>query len=146
VCILLRVRYAIRPGRVQMATEHQSLVQRAREQWEARREELRPVVDEFNEIEDALRRLDGDDSTTAQEQPAATQEQSSGQTRRRRRSRNGTSRSDEFLTLVRENPGITVADAATQMGIQPNYLYRIAGKLHQEKTIQKEGTGYKVAA
>jgi hypothetical protein len=105
-----------------------------------RREELRPLVDELQRIEaaiDALERIDhgaGNGTATA---PAPG--------RRSGRPRKGEpNRSDQFLALVQDG-GTTIPAAAQQLGIGPNYLYRIAGTLESEGTIRKEGREYVMA-
>jgi transposase-like protein len=101
-----------------------------------RRDELRPLVNELERIEaaiDALERAntDGNGSTAA-----------STPRRRRGRPRKGeANRTDQFLALVREG-GTSISAAAQELGIGPNYLYRIANTLQTEGTIRKEGRDY----
>jgi hypothetical protein len=105
-----------------------------------RRDELRPLVDELQRIEvaiDALERVAGDGAQrTAQAAP--------GPRRRGRPPRGGVNRTDQFLALVRDN-GTSIPAAASELGIAPNYLYRIAGTLEREGTIRKEGREYVMA-
>jgi transposase-like protein len=105
-----------------------------------RRDELRPLAEELKRIEaaiDALERLGG---TTASAPAAAPV---TG--RRRGRPRKGEpNRADQFLALV-QNGGTSVSAAAKELGIGPNYLYRIAGTLENEGTIRKEGRDYVMA-
>jgi hypothetical protein len=104
----------------------------------ARRDELRPLVDELPRIEAAIAALEAAGGTTPS---------SPGRSGRRRgRPRRGEpNRSDQFLQLVREG-AISVPDAARVLGIGPNYLYRIAGTLESEGTIRKEGKKFVMAA
>src|SRR4051794_27380921 len=100
-----------------------------------RRDELRPLVDELQRIEaaiDALEQAATDDRPSAAPTPG----------RRRGRPRKGQpNRADQFLELVRSG-GTTVAVAARELGIGPNYLYRVAGTLENEGTIRKQGREY----
>src|SRR5205807_1089103 len=49
----------------------------------------------------------------------------------------------EFLSLVEENPGITVSEAVPRMpGINENYAYRIAKELVNQGTVRKVGKKY----
>src|SRR3546814_5331449 len=48
-------------------------------------------------------------------------------------------RTDQFLDLVRSG-GISIPAAARELGIGPNYLYRIAGTLESEGTRSEEHT------
>ena len=65
-----------------------------------------------------------------------------GPARRRGRPRKGEpNRTDQFLALVR-NGGTSISAAARELGIGPNYLYRIANTLQSEGTIRKDGREY----
>jgi transposase-like protein len=63
----------------------------------------------------------------------------SGGGRRRRR---GSTRADQAVKIVTENPGITASEIAKQMKIKPNYLYRVMGDLQKERKVRKRGRGY----
>ena len=109
-----------------------------------RRDELRPLVTELERVEaaiDALERAAGDTGARsngrAQAAPSGT-----GTGRRRGRPRKGEpNRTDQFLALVRAG-GTSISAAARELGIGPNYLYRIAGTLESEGTIRKQGREY----
>ena len=106
-----------------------------------RRDELKPLVGELERIEaaiDALERASSDNGA-----PAATRGASgAGRRRGRGRPRKGEpNRTDQFLALVREG-GTSISAAARELGIGPNYLYRIAGTLESEGTIRKQGREY----
>jgi hypothetical protein len=80
-------------------------------------------------------------STTARR----TRRSSSGNGRRTRRSRGrrgGATRANQALELVRSSPGITIPQIAKQMGIEPNYLYRVLPRLQQEGQIKRDGQGW----
>jgi predicted Rossmann fold nucleotide-binding protein DprA/Smf involved in DNA uptake len=63
-------------------------------------------------------------------------------TRRSRGRRGGATRANQALELVRGTPGITIPQIAKQMGIEPNYLYRVLPKLQQEGQIKRDGQGW----
>jgi predicted HTH transcriptional regulator len=65
-------------------------------------------------------------------------------TRRRRRRRGGT-RAEQAVRLIKRNPGITAAEVARKMSIQPNYLYRVLGDLQKEGKVKKSGRSYTAA-
>jgi predicted Rossmann fold nucleotide-binding protein DprA/Smf involved in DNA uptake len=70
---------------------------------------------------------------------------SSGNGRRTRRSRgrrSGGTRANQALELVRQSPGVTIPQIAKQMGIEPNYLYRVLPRLQQEGQIKRDGQGW----
>lgn len=105
-----------------------------------RRDELKPLVDELERIEAAIDALERA-STEPRGQTSRRNGDPSG-TRRRGRPRKGEpNRTDQFLALVREG-GTSIPAAAKELGIGPNYLYRIAGTLESEGTIRKQGRDY----
>jgi DNA invertase Pin-like site-specific DNA recombinase len=59
-----------------------------------------------------------------------------------RRRRRGSTRADQAVKIVTENPGITASEIAKQMRIKPNYLYRVMGDLQKERKVRKRGRGY----
>jgi hypothetical protein len=68
-------------------------------------------------------------------------------TRRRRAGaprgrRGGNTRANQALELVKSKPGVTIPEMAKEMGIEPNYLYRVLPKLVAEKQIKRTGQGY----
>lgn len=56
--------------------------------------------------------------------------------------RGGNTRANQALELVRSRPGITIPEMAKQMGIEPNYLYRVLPKLTQDGQVRREGQGW----
>jgi predicted Rossmann fold nucleotide-binding protein DprA/Smf involved in DNA uptake len=66
----------------------------------------------------------------------------SRRTRRTRGRRGGATRANQALELVRSNPGITIPQIAKQMGIEPNYLYRVLPRLQEEGQIKRDGQGW----
>ena len=61
--------------------------------------------------------------------------------RPRGRSRGGT-RANQALELVQATPGITIPQIAEQMGIEPNYLYRVMPRLADNGQVRREGQGW----
>jgi DNA-binding IscR family transcriptional regulator len=43
---------------------------------------------------------------------------------------------------VKSKPGITIPQIAGEMGIEPNYLYRVLPKLAQEGQVKRQGQGW----
>jgi hypothetical protein len=117
-----------------------SLTNTVREQVDARLKELEPLVEEYERLQRVVQVLDGE---TAASSGRATPRRSmrSQVTTRRGHSR----RSEEALKLVSERPGITVAEAAEEMGIGTTYLYRLLPRLEREGRVRKEGRGYRLA-
>jgi transposase-like protein len=66
---------------------------------------------------------------------------SSSNGRRRRRRRGGT-RADQAVKLIGESPGIGASEIARQLGIKPNYMYRVLTDLQKEGKIRKDGRAY----
>jgi hypothetical protein len=62
-------------------------------------------------------------------------------TRRRRRS--GSTRADQAVRIIKQNPGITVSELGKKMKLNaPNYLYRVLPDLQKEGRIRRKGKGY----
>lgn len=56
--------------------------------------------------------------------------------------RGGNTRANQALELVAGQPGITIPEIATKMGIEPNYLYRVMPKLVTEGRVRRDGQGW----
>jgi hypothetical protein len=94
-------------------------------------------------------------TTTRRTRSATTRSAAAGSstpTRRRRRRagaprgrRGGNTRANQALELVRSKPGVTIPVMAKEMGIEPNYLYRVLPKLVEEKKVRREGQGWHAA-
>jgi hypothetical protein len=125
-----------------------------RQEIDNRLKELRPLYDEYLKLEKAQEALAGMDqprrrgpgrprgSTSSSSGTRA----SSGNGRRRRRRRSGGTRGEQALTVVRQNPGITVSELGDQLGIsQKNYLYRVMANLQEDGAVRKEGKGFHAA-
>jgi hypothetical protein len=105
-----------------------------------RLKELRPLHEEFLQLERAKAALDGLEAP--RRGPGRPRGSSAGTTRRRRR-RSGGTRGDQALQLVRQNPGATVSELARMMNIKPpNYLYRVMATLQADGSVKKQGKGY----
>lgn len=112
-----------------------------RAEIENRLRELRPLHEEYLRLERAKAALEGLDGPRRGRPRSA----SPGSGRRRRR-RRGSTRGDEALALVRQNPGATVSELARMMNVSPpNYLYRVMANLEADGAVKKEGKGYVAA-
>jgi hypothetical protein len=118
----------------------------------ARLKELKPLVDEYQRLDAAAAALDGMPPSTqaapaTQRAPAratAARARKRGATHGRRgRPKGSGTRGAEALALVKENPGITVAEIAEKMGIKQNYLYRVLPSLAADGLVVKDGRGWK---
>jgi predicted HTH transcriptional regulator len=117
------------------------LLTQQKEEIDKRLDELRPLHEEYLKLERAKVALDELDGK--RRGPGRPPGSTTG-TRRRRRRRGGT-RAEQAVELVRQNPGISVADLADQLGIrQKNYLYRVMSNLQNEGVVEKQGRGYYV--
>jgi hypothetical protein len=116
-----------------------------RKEIQARLKELRPLVDEYNRLEAAEQALSGVGSTTATAPARATRRRrssSASSNGRRGRPRGSGTRAAQALQLVTENPGITIPELASAMGIKQNYLYRVMPGLAEEGKVSKSGRGW----
>jgi transcriptional regulator of acetoin/glycerol metabolism len=120
-----------------------------------RMRELRPMLAEYQELERVAQRLgidvDGEETgrqTNAEQQPARTRRAS--RTGRRVRPSGGRaragSRREQMLSLIREQPGITVREAGERLGVDGTSLYRVVRRLEEEGAVKKEGTHLQPAA
>jgi hypothetical protein len=115
---------------------------RIRRDVEKRLRELEPAVQEHQELKDLLSKLGNGRGRTSGVGTASSSGTRATPRRRGRPRKGQPTRSDEFLKLVQERPGITVSEAAKQLGIQPNYLYRLRNTLQKQRRIKKQGKGY----
>jgi ribosomal protein S25 len=110
-----------------------------RKEIDARLRELRPLVDEFNQLEKAAAALAG---VGGRRTAARTRRPSAGTRRRRGRPRGSGNRAKQALELVRARPGITITELADAMGIKANYLYRVMPTLQKEGQVKKRDKGW----
>ncbi len=119
-----------------------------RKEIQARLNELKPYVDEYQLLQAADQALSGLSNGSTAAPAAATparrpRQASSGSTGARRgRPKGGGTRSAQALDLVRQRPGITIPELAEAMGIQQNYLYRVMPSLAEEGKVTKSGRGW----
>jgi hypothetical protein len=107
----------------------------------ARLSELKPLVEEYHRLEAAVAALDGVGARRAAA-PARRPRGGGGTgTGRRGRPKGSGTRSKQTLELVRQQPGITIPELATAMGIKQNYLYRVVPELVKDGQVRKEGRG-----
>jgi MarR family len=66
-------------------------------------------------------------------------------TRARGRGRRSNTRADQALTIIKQNPGINVADIAKRMGIRQNYLYRVTAGLEKQRLVRRRDGGFPAA-
>jgi hypothetical protein len=134
-----------------------------RQEITARLTELKPVVDEYNRLEAAASALAGvggarspspaaagsrgrrsghaRSSISRVPAPVATKPARNAGRRTRRRKGSG-SRAAEALSFVQGQPGITIPELASKMGIKRNYLYRVLPGLEQEGKVKRQGRGW----
>jgi predicted HTH transcriptional regulator len=95
---------------------------------------LRELDDERKQVEAALAGL-GRSARRRVGRPRGR-----GGTARRRR---GSTRADQAVRLIKQNPGITVSELGRKMKLNhPNYLYRVLPDLQKEGRIKRQGKGY----
>src|SRR4051794_18433257 len=128
-----------------------------------RLKELEPAVTEYRELEEVAQRLGVDLGATEppRAQPAAngtsttkrtarrsrsattskgsTNGATGGRARRRRPTAARGQRAEQLLALVRERPGITVADAGKELGVDATGLYRVVKRLQESGELRKRG-------
>ena len=112
-----------------------------------RMNELRPLVDEYRELEQVAERLGVSPAVaadTAETPPRARRARR--RTRASARQNAGSSRAgrsngrrDQLLAMVTERPGITVREVGSELGVDPTSLYRIVHRLEQDGALKKRG-------
>ena len=112
---------------------------------EARMEELRPQVEEYQRLEAASRALAGAQVADVAGRPVRRQSRR-GRQRAAGRPRGSGTRGNQALQIVKEQPGITIPEIAEKMGIQQNYLYRVLPGLAQDGLVEKQGRGWHAKA
>ncbi|MDQ4040262.1 MAG: winged helix-turn-helix domain-containing protein [Actinomycetota bacterium] len=100
--------------------------------------------DEIKRLETAAAALGGGNGRRGPGRPrgSTTRRSTSARPRRRGRPRGSGTRALQAEKLVRENPGISIADLAKRMNIKPNYLYRVMPQLQKDGKVRKQGSGW----
>jgi len=100
---------------------------------------LRELNDERKQVEAALAGL-GRNIRRGPGRPRGT---TTSTPRRRAR---GSTRADQAVRIIKQNPGITVSELGRKMKLNhPNYLYRVLPDLQKEGRIKRKGKGYSAA-
>ncbi|OAI40384.1 hypothetical protein AYO39_01385 [Actinobacteria bacterium SCGC AG-212-D09] len=117
-----------------------SIVEDFRKELDGRLRELKPIVDEYNELVEVRERLGGERKQVSKR----SAERAVGDRPRRRSSRRsgGAGRAEEAFALVKQRPGITIPEIADDLGTNRNYLYRLFPRLVEEGKVRKDGKGW----
>ena len=123
-----------------------------RREIQARLRELRPLVEEYHKLEAAEKALAGAMSnggttsrtrtTTRRNAAKAAPKRAATGTRKRGRPKGSGTRGVQAHELVKAQPGITIPELATAMGIKQNYLYRLMPQLAKDGKVSKKGRGW----
>ena len=100
---------------------------------ETRLDELQPAVEEWEKLMGALRLLRGD---SAKRGPGGSRRPTG---RKPGRPRGSGHRGAEALTALRDQPGMTVAEIAAEIGTHRNYLFRVLPTLQEQGLLVKQG-------
>ena len=115
---------------------------------------LRELKDEVSKLEAARAALVGGrrgpgrppGASSSSSSSSASPSSAARRTRRRpgrpRGRRAGNTRGNQALELVRSRPGITIPEIASELKIEPNYLYRVMPKLVGDGQVKREGQGW----
>ena len=116
-------------------------------------DQLRVLRDEASRLEAARAALTGGGHRVGRPAgdgtvrvPARTASRRNGRTAAPRPRRDGNTRANQALELVREKPGITIPEIATAMKIEPNYLYRVLPRLASDGQVKRDGQGWHPAS
>ena len=111
-------------------------LERQRREIDERIAELRPLVEEYERLQAALAAL------TA---PGRSPSTAKRVTKQRAAIRFRTSSKVQALSLVAQQPGITIPELAAETDITQNYLYKMLPALQREGHVAKRGRGWHVA-
>jgi hypothetical protein len=121
-----------------------------------RMRELEPLIEEYRQLEAAVKALAGVNThpTTptprvrvARSRPSANGSGGrSSAAKRRGRPRGSGTRARQALELVGSRPGITIPEMASEMGIKQNYLYRVLPTLAEDGKVVKRDRGWHATA
>jgi hypothetical protein len=121
----------------------------AQQQALTRLGELEPLVAEYEELRREVKRLglteaaltDGAAAPARTRRPARSRaRQSTARRARRPQPKRSRSRDDDIARLVSQQPGVTVADLARNLGVDATGLYRPVRRLMSEGRLRKDGT------
>jgi hypothetical protein len=132
-----------------------------RREIQARLEELKPMVEEYQRLEAAERALAGvsaeggasrsSGGSGARSRPAARRRSNGASggggaagSGRRGRPKGSGQRAQQALAAIRKQPGITIPELADTMGIKQNYLYRVVPDLQEQGLVTKSGRGWHI--
>ena len=120
-----------------------SLVDDVRRQITERLKELKPLVDEYHQLEAMVAKLGHGDGgrRTGVRRAVGARARARTNGRRRGRPRGSGTRSAQALALVQAKPGITIPEMGKEMGITPNYLYRVLPELAKDGKVKKSREG-----
>jgi transposase len=104
---------------------------------------LRELKTESDRLEAALRSLDGGAPRSQRPRKAGRPKAAAKHTTKR--APRGQRRS-QLLAVVKEHPGVTASQLASQIGISTNQAYALATRLHKEGLLSKRNRGYHVAS
>jgi hypothetical protein len=115
-----------------------------RKEIQARLKELRPLVDEYHRLEAAEQALSGVDGTSSSgvATPTRRRRRAASGTGRRGRPRGSGTRAAQAEQLVKDQPGITIPEIASKLGMKQNYLYRVMPQLASDGKVVKSGRGW----
>jgi len=134
------------------------------EHVQRRMRELKPLVDEYSELEVVAKRLGispaAQDSAprrrskrggTTASRSASKATSKSSRTRRATaratrptRARAG-KRRDDVLAAVKRRPGVTIREVGEELGVDPTSLYRVVHGLQSDGLVRKDGRGLQLA-
>jgi CRP-like cAMP-binding protein len=106
--------------------------------------ELRPLVDEYNQLEQVAQRL-GVAPSAATDTPSRPRRTRRRTTTRAAAATNAGTRArtngrrDQLLEMVKARPGITVREIGSELGVDPTSLYRIVHRLEADGALRKRG-------
>jgi len=115
-------------------------LERQRREIDERIAELRPLVEEYERLQAALAALTVPGSAPPSTPKRATKRRAAGRARAR-----ASSSTVQALSLVAQQPGITIPELAAKTDIAQNYLHKVLPTLQREGHVAKRGRGWHLA-
>jgi hypothetical protein len=138
-----------------MATAQIDFLGQKRAEMDARMAELKPLVDEYQRLEQAVAALDNivphaGNGTASTKQATTRVKAATSKSRATPKASTGTrgrpkgsgKRGEQAIEIVTANPGIEIPQIAEHLGIKQNYLYRVLPELAKDGKVRKEGRGW----
>ena len=99
-------------------------------------------IEEYEPGKEAETMIKDAKAEAAEQDAQASGERAKAKAYKSTRGKGSATRAAEALAFVTEQPGVTIPELATKMGVQQNYLYRVLPALEHDGKVRKQGRGW----